>query len=358
MEPMKRVRVRSLVLGLLFVAAGCKANAGNGARDAAEAPVKVETVKVGEQAMPRFVVLTGTVAAAQESEVAANAAGQVTATHVERGQTVKKGQLLATLDARAAALGAEAATAQSELARSQAELARSECERGKKLLEAQVITQTEYDRRMANCSVTGSSVAAASANREAASKMVRDAQIRAPFAGVIGDRWVNVGQYVRPDSRVASLYQMDPLRLELTVPEAAIGSIKEGMAVDFQVAAHGEERFTGTVKFVSPAVRKQSRDLLVEATVPNGDGRLRPGMFAVARLLAGEPKTAVIPVGAVKREGTTARVFAVVEGIIEERLVQAGEERGGVVAVGGGLKPGETVVVNPGERVRDGARVQ
>lgn len=355
---MSRLGVRSLLLGLLLVAAGCKANAGGGSRDAAEAPVKVETVQAGEQAMPRYVVLTGTVAASQESEVAANANGQVVATYVERGQAVKRGQLLATLDARAAALGAEAATAQSELAKSQAELARSECERGKKLFEAQVITQTEYDRRMANCSVTGSSVAAASANREAASKMVADAKIRAPFAGVIGDRFINVGQYVRPDTRVASLYQMDPLRLELTVPEAAIGSVKEGLAVDFQVAAFGEERFVGTVKFVSPAVRKQSRDLLVEATVPNGDGRLRPGMFAVARLLAGEPKTPVIPVQAVKREGTTARIFAVVDGVIEERLVQAGEERGGLVAIGSGLKPGETVVINAGDRVRDGARVQ
>lgn len=93
---------------------------------------------------------------------------------------------------------------------------------------------------------------------------------------------VDVGQYVDPSTRVASIYEADPLRLQLTIPEANISAVQEGMPVTFTVAAFGDQRFTGAVKYISPNVRESTRNLVVEAIVPNADGRLRPGMFAVA----------------------------------------------------------------------------
>lgn len=324
----------------------------------AGAPVAVETAAVVEQDMPELITLTGSLRAHQESEVAADAAGKVMATFVERGQKIKKGDTVAVLDARGASLSASAASAQSKLAVAQLEQAQRECDRVKALFQSGSISQAEYDRTTSQCQTTEWSAAAAAAQQRSAQKLVGDSVIRAPFDGIVGERYVNVGQYVQPPTRVLSLYATDPLRLELTVPEASVGEVKEGLKVAFSVSSFGEERFEGTVKFVSPNVRPSTRDLVVEALVPNEDGKLRPGMFAVATLQAGAKKLAVVPSSAIQRQETTARVFVVESGRIQERLVQTGGEKDAQTAILAGVKPGEQVVVAPGEGVRDGAQVQ
>jgi membrane fusion protein (multidrug efflux system) len=278
---------------------------------------------------------------------------------VERGQPVRRGQVIATLDARSASLSATAAQAQANLAQSQLEQAQRECGRVKHLLETGAISQADYDRQTSQCTAEQWSAAAANAQQQSATKLLGDTSIRAPFDGVIGERMVNVGQYVQPSTQVASIYDPDPLRLAVTVPEANLAEVKEGMPVTFTVAAFGDERFPATVKFISPNVRESSRDLVVEAVAPNHEGRLRPGMFAVARLELNERARPVVPVAAVKRDDTEARVFVVSPNKeIQERIVQLGETRGDVVAVAGGLKAGESVVLQPGPDVRDGARLE
>jgi membrane fusion protein (multidrug efflux system) len=211
---------------------------------------------------------------------------------------------------------------------------------------------------MGQCNNSQFSVAAAEAQQRTAAKTVGDSNIRAPFAGVIGERFVNVGQYVQPSTRVASLYSVDPLRLELTVPEANVALVHPDLPVDFQVAAYGDQRFTGKVRFISPNVRTSSRDLVVEAVVPNADGKLRPGMFATAKLLLGERPTAVVPPEAVQKDAGVARAYVVAKGRIEERVLQLGEAKDGVVAVPNGLKAGEVIVLSPGPEVHDGVRVE
>ncbi len=318
--------------------------------------VKVQTAQVVEQMMPEYLTLTGSLRASQESEVAADASGKVTATFVERGQKVKQGDTLAILDARGAALSASQAAAQTGLARAQLEQAQKECDRVKSLFQSGAISQAEYDRTTSQCATTQFSAAAAQAQQQSAQKIVGDSVIRAPFSGIVGERYVNVGQYVQPSTRVVSLYNPDPLRLELTVPEANVGNIKPDQPVKFTVASFGDDQtFTGAVKFISPNVRPTTRDLVIEALVPNGDGKLRPGMFAVATLSFGEKKATVVPTSSIKKDETGARVFIVNDKHVQERLVQVAGDKDGMSAIAAGVKAGETVVVQPGPDVRDGA---
>jgi membrane fusion protein (multidrug efflux system) len=326
-------------------------------RDAA-APLHVQTAPVVEQPMPEYLTLTGSLRASQESEIAADSAGKVLQTFAERGQPVKRGQVIATLDARAASLTASAAAAQAKLAQTQLEEGRRECDRVKHLLDTGAISQADYDRQTSQCTGQQWAAAAAEAQQASATTLLGDTRIRAPFDGVIGERFVNVGQYVQMNTRVASVYAPDPLRLQLTVPEAQLGAVKQDVNVSFTVAAYGDAQFNGTVKYISPNVREASRDLVVEAMVPNADSRLKPGMFALAKLRLADRVLPVAPTAAVVRDDVGSRVFVVVGQQIQERIVQLGETQGAVTAVVQGVKAGENVVVNPGPEVRDGARVE
>jgi membrane fusion protein (multidrug efflux system) len=352
----------SLVLAALAFA-GChkgdESSATAPGAEAASAAVHVQTGTVTEQAMPEYLTLTGNLRADQQSDIAADASGKVLQSLVERGQAVKAGQVIATLDARSASLSEAAAQAQAHLAQSQLEQARRECERVKHLLDTGAISQADFDRQTSQCTAQQWSATAAEAQQQSATKLLGDTRIRAPFDGIIGERLVNVGQYVEPSTKVASIYVPDPLRLQVTVPEANLGSIHEGVVVTFSVAAFGDESFSGTIKFVSPNVRESTRDLVAEAVVPNKDGRLRPGMFALARIALAEQPKPVVATKALERDDSTARLFVVgADNRIQERLVRLGETKGDVVAVLSGVRPGETVVLQPGADVRDGARVE
>jgi membrane fusion protein (multidrug efflux system) len=278
-------------------------------------------------------------------------------TFVERGQAVKKGQTIAIVDARTAALAATAAQAQSKVAQEQLEEAQRDCARVKHLLETGAISQAEFDKQTSQCTSQQWSAAAAQAQQQSASKLLGDANIRAPFDGYIGERYINVGQYVQPNTRVASVYAPDPLRLELTVPEASVGAIRQDMPVQFTVTAYGDQGFTGNVKYISPNLRESTRDLVIEAVVPNGDLRLKAGMFAVARIELGSKPHAVVPRAAVVTDDTGSRLYVVAGSQVQERLVQLGAPQGDVVTVVEGVKAGEKVVVQPGPDVRDGAQV-
>jgi membrane fusion protein (multidrug efflux system) len=334
-----------------------EASAATAVREAA-APVHVTTVAVVDKPMPDQLTLTGTLRSSAESDVAADVSGKIVATYVERGQPVKRGQVLAIVDSRVAALAATAAAAQAKVAQSQLDQARIDCERVKHLLETGAISQADYDRQTSSCTSQQWSAAAAEAQQQSAVKLAGDSNIRAPFDGFVGERYVNLGQYVQASTRVASVYAPDPLRLELTVPEVNVGAIVQDMPVQFTVTAYGDRVFTGNVRYISPNVREASRDLVVEAVVPNSDLKLKPGMFAVATIDLGTKPRAVVPKTAVVQDDTGARVFVVSSSQIQERLVQLGQAAGDVVAIIQGVKAGDSVVVSPGPDVRDGARVE
>ncbi len=215
--------------------------------------------------VPHVIRLTGTLRGDREADLAANAAGRVLSTSVERGEQIKPGQVLAKLDTRAASLSATEARAQAASTRAQEEQARAECKRYEELKGKGAISDMEYQERVTQCRMLPFNLQAASARAALAAQNVGDGLIRAPFAGVVTERYVEVGQFVRQDTRVVSIVSVDPLRLEIAVPETHVAHVVQGAELTFTVASYPGKTFDGKVKFVSGALRPATRDLVVEA---------------------------------------------------------------------------------------------
>jgi membrane fusion protein (multidrug efflux system) len=320
-------------------------------------PVQVQTVSAESRPMPRFITLTGTLVADRQSNVAADVSGKVLEVLVDRGSLVRAGGVLAVLDKRSASIVSKEAEANVSLARSNAELAKTNCDRAAELLRTGALGQAEYDRTMSACDTSKSSLAAAEARREAAFKSLGDAVIRAPFAGIVSERAIDVGEYVQPQTKVANLLAIDPLRLRISVPERNVATIAQGQEIQLQVSAYPKEWFKGNVRYVGAALREQTRDLLVEATVPNPDGKLRPGMFAVVQLVLPKAPATVVPEASVRMDGALARVFVADKGQLQERIVELGTHDAQWVEIRRGVEKGETVVSPFSVEAKDGAQV-
>jgi membrane fusion protein, multidrug efflux system len=308
--------------------------------------------------VPVELSLSGSLIGAEEAEVAAGSAGKVLATHVERGAVVKRGALLVRLDGRAIGAQAQEATAHLESLRVQAAQAQLDCQRNEQMFGKGAISKADYDRSRTQCETTKWSVSAAEARKTLTSEALRDTEIRAPFNGMVVERFVSAGEYVRPDSRVVTLVAVDSLRIELTVPESEIARVKQDMSIEFRPAAVVDGKtYHGRIRYVGPSVRKQTRDGVVEAIVDNAGHDLRPGMFVTASLALGEQTVPAVPESAVVADGTLRHVFVVVDGRLEDRIVQVQAPRDGLVPILRGIKAGDAVVTVITPEVRDGARV-
>jgi len=295
--------------------------------------------------------------AERESEVAANVAGRIVTTPVERGQAVKTGQILATVDSKNAGFSAAASAAQYSLAEAQSEQARLDCERSDSLFKSGAIAAAEHDRQMTQCKAQALQANAARAQAGLAARLAADTVIRAPFDGTVGERYVSVGEYVQPASKVASVYVFDPVRVSVSVPEAAIGRVKQSQSLEVHVAAYEGRPFPATVVYLSPALRPATRDLVIEARAPNADGALRPGMFATVELTTGEEDLPTVPADAIVSDGSTRRVFLAREGHAFELVVRTGVTREGRIALLEPLDAQSKVIVKPPPGLRDGAAI-
>ncbi|MDQ3211169.1 MAG: efflux RND transporter periplasmic adaptor subunit, partial [Acidobacteriota bacterium] len=183
--------------------------------------------------------------------------------------------------------------------------------------------------------------------------------IRAPFSGQIAERLVSIGDYVTRGARVATVVRIDPMRVELTVPEQSVSLVRVGQPVRVTVDAYPGEAFTATVRYVSPSLRADQRALTVEALARNSDGRLKPGLFATA--LIQQPQGApalLVPATAIETVAGTSRVYVVKEGKVEERIITAGETIDRHVEVTSGLAEGDVVAADPKGKLADGTPVR
>lgn len=358
---MKRLWTVASLVGLATSGGliGCKSKSEATAATASEKPAaRVETEVVTLLDVPRSLRLTGTLRGDRETDLAANASGRVLATSVERGEQIKPGQVLAKLDTRAASLSAAEARAQADSTRAQEEQARTECERYEQLKAKGAISDQEYQTKITQCRTLPLNVQAAAARAALAAQNVGDGLIRAPFAGVVTERFVEVGQFVRQDSRVVTIVSSDPLRLQIAVPESQVASVKEGADLTFRVAAYPERRFEGKVRFVSGALRSTTRDLVVEALVANPERALMPGMFADVELTVGSERLPCVPERALTVQDEQARVLVVAAGRLEERVVALGPKLAGRVAVTRGVREGEQVVVSERKGLSNGQKAE
>jgi RND family efflux transporter MFP subunit len=376
-------------------AAACRASATDARANAEPAAVSVQVMTTVEKPIDRFIRVSGTLTAQENADVAAEITGRVVGTPVERGTAVRAGdpliQIAATeVDAQAREAEANAAQIEARLglggsrtfdaesvpevanARASYQLAKNDFTRAQSLYDRKLLSQSDFDKTSAQMELTQrqydvaknsaaqqyQALLGARARVTVAQKALADTVVRAPFAGAVGERFVSVGDYVSRGTKVASVLRIDPLRVELTVPEQYVSAVAAGRAVTFEVDAYPNESFTGQVQFVSPSVTASTRALTLEAIVPNTQGRLKPGFFATAQIEEATKRPGIlVPSAAVRTIAGTARVFVIVNDRAEERVVMTGQAVGDQVEVVSGLKAGEKVASNAVNQLVDGVRV-
>ena len=180
--------------------------------------------------------------------------------------------------------------------------------------------------------------------------------MRAPFAGVVGQRFVSLGDYVTSSTRLMSLQTVNPQRVAFTVPEKFATRLKRGQRVAFRVASLTGQEFEGVVDFVDPVVQLPARTILIKAVVPNPRRQLSAGMFAEARLATEvRPRAVVVPEDALLPLQGAFFVWVSKESKATRRQVGIGVRTPGFVEVKSGVDAGEQVVVGGQERLFEGA---
>jgi membrane fusion protein, multidrug efflux system len=356
-SPLLSLTRTSLLLStLLAFTPGCEGAAKGGPPLATEAPVAVEKHTVASAQSPVLLRLTGSLRGARETELAANVAGRILNTGIERGDTVQAGTLLAQVDTKAAQLALAEARVSVQTSRTQQEISQKDCERYEKLKATGVVTDQEYDQVTAKCKTAPLSVNAAEAHEMLAAKNVGDGAIRSPFAGVITERYIEVGEYVQASSAVVSIAQVDTLKLIFSVPEKNYPNVRPDSIAHFNVAAYGDSRFEARIAHISGAVTK-TRDVVVEALVANADHRLLPGMFSEIELNVGEESLPAVPRAATFEKNGKLNVMVVSNGMLEQRIVQIGPALGELLPIRRGLAIGEVIVKTADLKLKNGQKV-
>jgi membrane fusion protein (multidrug efflux system) len=306
--------------------------------------VAVVAVVVKSERLASQINALGTARANEAVEVTSKASNTVTAVRFEDGQRVQKGQVLVELDsaqARADLAAAEAASAESA----------SQVKRSRELIETRVISASQFEQLEATMKANEARVAAARSR-------VDDTIIRAPFAGRVGLRRVSIGSLVSPGTTIATLDDVSVIKVDFSVPENFLASLREGLKVTATAAAFPGRQFAGIVTGVDSRVDPVSRSITVRANVPNPDLSLKPGMFLNVALARDEHDALMVPEAALVPEQSRQFLFVVEDGRATRREVRIGRRQPGRVEVVAGLKEGEQVIVEGTQKVREGASVQ
>jgi membrane fusion protein (multidrug efflux system) len=334
------------VLLLAVIAAGCKNGKADAGKAAGAAPpaIPVEVAVAQRDTVIDAIAATGQVEAIQSIELKPEVEGRLTDILVREGTIVAKGAALFRIDD---------AELQAQVARAEADrdLARQSLARTRELLSQRASSQADLE----NAEATYRSSAA---SLELLKVRLDRTTVRAPFAGIMGQRFVSVGDYVTTQSRLASLQTVDPTRAVFQVPERYATALEKDQRITFQVAALQERQFTGRVDFVDPVVQLPGRTITVKALVANPKGELQPGMFVEVRLeTAVRPNAVVIPEEAIIALREESFAWVVIEGRATRRVVSLGVRTPGFVEITDGVSEGEQVVVGGVEKMSEGAPV-
>lgn len=292
----------------------------------------------------------GSVVAARGVTVSTEVAGIVKHLGFESGEKVRRGEMLVQLDASIEA-------AQLEAAKASLELAEVSLNRAKGLSKRNINAPAELD----SAEATAKEARAQVANIEA---QIAKKTIRAPFAGRLGIRKIDLGQILQPGTPIVGLQQLDDVYVDFFLPQAELGLVEVGQEVELNIEGW-EVQPRGAVSTIEPSLDPASRNVQVRAKLPNEDERLRPGMFAdVAVLLQAEREVIVVPATAVLYAPYGSSIYVVQDAedgsgkVAKQVFVELGERRGDFVAVTSGLEAGATVVSSGAFKLRDGMAVR
>jgi multidrug efflux pump subunit AcrA (membrane-fusion protein) len=387
-------------------------------------PIAVSSAVAQARQVALSVEATGSFIAEESSNVAPLTSGRVTQTPVDVGDRVEKGQIIARLDdsdatlrlqqAKASVEQADAALRQSqakigltgtfkaeevpdvqsalasyESAQADAKLAEADARRYDSLVKTGDISRSSYEKQTTlaetakarantskkqyetalntarqNYQAVASSQAMLASSRAQfamAQKAVDDTLVRAPISGHITERFISVGEYVSPASRIVTIARANPIKLQLQIPGVDAAKIAVGLRVLARVESFGARDFEGKTTALNPSLDPNSRSMMAEAKFENSKLDLRPGMFSTARVILPATEQAVAaPRAAVLIDPTinSTQVFVLKDGKAHIRVVQIGEEAAGMVRIFSGISAGEVVATSKLQLLYDGAAIK
>ncbi len=382
---------------LALAAAGCSksqtaAQASN--REGAAKPVAAAVVQ--KASVRRAVDVIGTLAAVDQVTISSEADGNVRGILADLGDRVTAGQVLVQLDNEKQQYSYE--QQQAALARTLAQYgapdpqhlpdieqtpdvqkanadliqATRSFDRANELFKRTLIAQqalddartavessrASYNASLQNARNLRASIQASEATMKLAGRQLRDATIRAPFAGYVERRLVNLGELVKAQMPVMAIVRLDPLKVIAEIPERMAPWITDGRPVELRVDAYRDRTFTGKVTRISPAVNTATRAFPFEAVVPNPDALLKPGAFARVHIESGKVDDVLtLPYVALQYRYGVNRVFVIDGNKLTVRELQVGERLGDRIEIVSGVKEGERVAVTDVDTLADGALV-
>ncbi|MGB3563262.1 MAG: efflux RND transporter periplasmic adaptor subunit [Thermoanaerobaculia bacterium] len=305
-------------------------------------PVRVETVEPGP--LEELLITTGTVLANEQIDLVSEISGKVEEILFREGSVVEAGAVLVKLDT-------STLSAERERARHRFELVQRQEARQQELLDEGLVSEDEYESTLSQLNVLQAELLLSEVELE-------KAEIRAPFSGIIGLRAVSLGSYVSSQTRLTTLQDIDPVKVEFSVPEAYARDLAVGDPVRFRIKGLDDE-FLGRVYALEPAIDLETRSLTLRATAPNPEGTLLPGAFAEVRVAVREVSEALsVPAIAVVPELGGKKIFVLEEGLAQPRVVETGIRTDTRVQITRGLEPGERVIVSNIPRLRAGIAVE
>lgn len=317
-------------------------------------PEPVNTAIARKETWESLLTAVGSLEAVQGVIVTAELSGKVERIGFEPGTKVKTGELLVQQD-----ISAE--KAQLRAAEATLTLAKIDLERKSKLLAQKTISRSEYDNAEAQFKQ-------AAAQADTIRAALKKKTIRAPFAGRLGIRLVNVGQVLKEGDAIVSLQSIDPIFVNFSLPQQQLAQVKSGLVVQVTTDAVPGQVVNGKITAINPQVDADTRNIRMQATLANPEERLRPGMFVnVAVVLPVRQNVLAIPATAVLYAPYSDSVFVVEEKkegkngqpgqIVRQKFVRLGEKKGDYVAIVSGLEEGETVVSTGVFKLRNGQSV-
>jgi RND family efflux transporter MFP subunit len=267
------------------------------------------------------------------ARVAAEATGKVAAVHVEPGSTVKTGDVLVELDAALAGIRLRGAEARAKEAERQAEESRRLADKGAE-------SKSEAEAKEANAQIQR-------AQADEAADTLAKHTIRAPFAGVVNERLVDVGDAVPMNSQVATVVDLEKLRVRFYVNEMEVHAFESGQAVRLKVRGLRGREFEPTIRFMSRSADPETRLFLVEGVLDNGDGELRGGLQGIVEAEVETFRdTLFVPASAVQIAGQQVTVFKITgDESLDLVRIEIGPEVGGFYPVLSGLEKGDRIVI-------------
>jgi membrane fusion protein (multidrug efflux system) len=316
-------------------------------------PEAVTTIVAEQIQWPETISAIGSVASVQGVMISADLAGTVDRVTFDSGRAVREGQVLVELDTRQE-------RAQLAAAEAQRDLARTNFDRMQGLLRDNVISRAEYDRATAEDKQTEARVG------EIRSAIQRK-RITAPFSGILGIRQVNIGQYLSSGDPIVQLQSLNPIYVNFDVPQQATAQMRIGRDVRITTGDVAGAEFQGRITAIDSVVNSGTRNILVQATLANPDGALRPGMFVQAEVALGEgPSVIALPATAISYAPFGDSVFVVADlkgpnGAsyrgVRQQFVKLAGSRGDQVGVISGVKHGEEVVTSGVFKLRNAVAV-